>query len=77
MRGGTENTPRTLIVIDELSKAAPKPISSQAAKQGATGVLTSLLQLRRSAGAILVLGAQKPKDVDIDLTSFSSSRDLS
>ena len=65
--GGTQEAPRTAIVIDEANLAMPAT-----AGDGSTGVVLRLLRLRRSNGAVLVLGTQEPKDLNKEILSYAS-----
>ena len=57
---GTQEAPRTSIIIDEAHLAMPN-IGPGA---GATGVVQRLLKLRRSNGVVLVMGTQNPMDLN-------------
>ena len=70
--GGTQEAPRTAIVIDEANLAMPAT-----AGDGSTGVVLRLLRLRRANGAVLVLGTQEPKDLNKEILSYASHRTLS
>ena len=65
--GGTQEAPRTAIVIDEANLAMPAT-----AGDGSTGVVLRLLRLRRANGAVLVLGTQEPKDLNKEILSYAS-----
>ena len=65
--GGTQDAPRTAIVIDEANLAMPAT-----AGDGSTGVVLRLLRLRRANGAVLVLGTQEPKDLNKEILSYAS-----
>jgi hypothetical protein len=66
---GTQRAPRTAIVIDEAHLAMPAT-----AGEGSTGVVLRLLRLRRSNGAVLILGTQEPKDLNKEILSYVTIR---
>ena len=58
--GGSQDAPRTAIVIDEAHLAMPNPGGGfgKGKGEGASGVVQRILQLKRSNGIITILGTQ-------------------